>query len=494
MAPTLTAEELLAAVDPDLPLPMALVKLGLTALADMNPADLDGAASLDLARELLTASDRVRALALRAVADVDKRDLWALDGAPSTGTWVADQPSSMPRADVTLARRLEVVPQVAAAVAEGGLSLDDAVLLQRALSKLRQHVDRPDGRIDGQDGEQALCGVIVNGVTLLAGAACGGLAEDDPRIVQLHTTLTDVVSAPLPQLTRLETAFLHYARWASGDLLRRGLAELVDALLPNELEKRSREAENARGFEVRRHTDRQGSRVSGDLDDEATEYLLVLLNAAEAMDADNPVDTRAAATLREQGLDPYDPDLPISTDRPRGKAQRLHDAFKLLLKRSIDSGALGSSGKQPVHVGITISNAALHDQPGAMPPRTDSGRTIPLSLARRWLCDSAITRFVLGLGGRVLSASHTERTLKPHERKIKHLETSGICQTAGCQRGHPTGHTLIPHHVIPYATCGSTSLTDTALLCEQHHADLHVGSRPLRLKDGRHLNEHGWLS
>jgi hypothetical protein len=485
-------EELLAGLDPTVPLPVALLTVALDALADLDPVELDPDTALRVAASLLTASDRVRVAALRSVADVDTRDLWALDGAPSTGTWVADQPASMPRSEVTLAKRLDAVPQVAAAIAAGTLSIDDGVLVQQALSRLRRHVDRPDGRIDGQDGEQALHGVIVNGVTLQAGATLGGLADDDPRIVALHGRLQEIWSAPLPQTTRLESAFVQLTGWMSGDLLRRALGQLVDALLPNELEQRSQEAENNRGITIRRHHDRSGGRLTADLDDEGLELVETSLKAALAADPDNPADTAAAADLRARGLDPYDPDL-TSCDRPRSKAQRLHDALKLLLRKTLDSGALGSTGKQPVRIGVTIPLAALHGQPGALPAVTDNGHTIPASLVRRWLCDSAITRFVLSLGNRVLASSHTDRTLKPHERRIKQIETGGICQGAGCNRGDPTGHVLIPHHVTAYARCGTTSLDDTVMLCEPSHNDVHAGGKTLRLKDGRRLNEAGWV-
>ncbi len=98
---------------------------------------------------------------------------------------------------------------------------------------------------------------------------------------------------------------------------------------------------------------------------------------------------------------------------------------------------------------------------------------------------------MLSLGSKVLAVSHTGRTLTATERRAKKLETAGCCQVAGCTRG--PGHRLVPHHPTPYAQCGTTSLTDTVLLCEPNHRDLHVGRHTLRLKDGRRLGPHGWL-
>jgi hypothetical protein len=142
------------------------------------------------------------------------------------------------------------------------------------------------------------------------------------------------------------------------------------------------------------------------------------------------------------------------------------------------------------HIGVTVAISALHREPGAAPATAASGVRLPLSLVQKWWCDAYVTRYVLGLAHRVLETSHTQRTLKPHERRIKHLETRGHCQGAGCCRG--PGHPLVPHHVQAWARCGTTSLQDTVLLCEQDHAALHRG-QVLALKDGRRLDRDGWI-
>ena len=116
-------------------------------------------------------------------------------------------------------------------------------------------------------------------------------------------------------------------------------------------------------------------------------------NAEQAVDPDNPVDTAAYAQARQDGWTGLD---------------------------------------------------TLHDQPGALPPVAASGARLPRSPVRRWECDSALTRFVLSLGHRVLETSHTTRTLEPHERRTTRLETGGRCQGAGC-RSRP-GTPLVPHH------------------------------------------------
>lgn len=126
------------------------IEAGLDALAALTPADLPPAMGLETAAALLGVQDRVQALALRAVADVQTRDLYVLDGMPSAGTWVAEQHTSMPRSHVALAGKLDRVPQVADRIAAGGLSVEGGTRIGQALDRLRRHVDRPDGLIDSQ--------------------------------------------------------------------------------------------------------------------------------------------------------------------------------------------------------------------------------------------------------------------------------------------------------------------------------------------------------
>jgi hypothetical protein len=52
---------------------------------------------------------------------------------------------------------------------------------------------------------------------------------------------------------------------------------------------------------------------------------------------------------------------------------------------------------------------------------------------------------------------------------------------------------LRPHHVLGYAENQVTSLDETLPVCETLHHDLHDGHRTVRLRDGRFLNENGFV-
>jgi hypothetical protein len=460
------------------------------AVVAQAPAELPPAQALADTAALLNVVERLRGALLGRVADVDARQLHVLDGSATAGAWVERQQTSLGRGEIALARRLVGFPCLVQAVREGSLSVAVAERVGKALGKLRPHLDRPDGLIDGQDGEQAVTAVVVDGVRMQVCQALGGLADDDPRVADLVAALGDIAASPVGQLARVEAAFVLLAGRVEPAQLPGALGMLVDALLPNELERKAEDGWRNRGFGLKRKDDGSGWRITaGDLDLECGELLHTVLQAELATDPDNPADTEGFAQLRTDGWQAGD-ELP-SCGGPRSLRQRRHDAFKNALRRYLDSGVAGLRDKVAPHVNVTIGIDALHAEPGSLPGVAASGARLPLSVVRRWWGQSAATRFILSLGHRVVEMSHTQRTLKPHERKIKNLETGGRCQGAGCAHGLEHGP-LIPHHPEAFARCGTTSVNDTVMFCEPTHHDLHVGGKTIQLKDGRGLNADGW--
>jgi len=460
------------------------------AVASAIPGALPDVQALADTGALMRVIEQLNGALLVRLADVDLRKLHTLDGSPSTSTWAAAQGTSLDRESVTLARRMARYPTVADAVRDGGVPVAAAARISRALAKLRPLVDRPDGLIDGQPGDEVVTAVVNDGVLGAVCQALGGLADDDPRLTELADQLSEISCWPTSQLSRLEAAFVLLARSIPTGQLRDALALLVDALLPAELERRAVRGREQAGLVLRKKDDGSGWLISqGELDLECGELLHTVLTTMSAVDPDRPVDTEAWSRLRADGWQDDD-ELP-TCGAPRSRARRAHDALRLALRLLLDSGLTGSRDKVAPHISVTIGIDALHGEPGARPATGASGATLPLSLVRAWWCESAVSRFVLGLGRRVIETSHTERTLKAHERRAKHLETGGHCQGAGCTRG--PGHRLIPHHVHPWARSQATSLTDTVLFCEQTHAQLHQG-QVIRLKDGRRLDAKGWVA
>lgn len=454
-----------------------------------DPARLDDAQVLLDAKELFALTARVQALGIRYLAEVDRRGLHRLDDSPTTTSWARAQALPVTGAQVALARRLEALPLLSDHLLAGRVPLAAAQQLQTALARLRPFLDRPDGLIDGQPAEQALTGVVVHGVASVVAEAHGGFRSEDEALA-LRAELEGVLASPEGELRRVEAAFLVLAREVEADQLVPALRQLTDALLPAQLEERARKA--AEQAELSLHAEWGTGRtlLSGTLSAECAELLHAVLSAEMARDADRPLDTAAAARLREQGLDPYDPELTCL--RPRSRGEQRHDALKAALTRYLAADLGGQHDQQPVQIVVTVGAETLDGEPGALPARGASGAHLPTSLVRRWGCRSTLVRQVLDLRRQVIETSHTARTLKPHERRALLTQTGGVCQGAGCTRsGRDPGTVVHPHHADPWAKVRRTSLADTVLLCDRTHQDLHEG-KTVRLKDGRRLGPDGW--
>ena len=85
---------------------------------DVVPAVLSQRVAVARAEGLLAVQERVTALALRAVADVDARELWKVRAAGSTRTWLRTLPCG-DRGQLGLARLLADRPVLADALAAG---------------------------------------------------------------------------------------------------------------------------------------------------------------------------------------------------------------------------------------------------------------------------------------------------------------------------------------------------------------------------------------
>ena len=446
------------------------------------PAELPGAVALADAKALLAALDVLRATTLDRIADIELRQLHALDGAPSTGTWVEQQPSAATREEVALARRLHRMPFVHEQVRAGVLSLRAAEKVGAALEKAARHVDRADGRIGEHPGEPVLANVVLDGVLQLVAEACGGFADDDPALAVLSAELTEIVQRPEGQLARLERAFVLLAQRVPRTMLAGALDRLLDALTPQRLQDRDARAHEDRGFKMVLKHDGSGFTVTrGDLTLELGEHLRAVLDAERATDPDSPLDTCAWAA----------PSGSADRPAPRSRAQQDHDALLLGLRRLLDSGALGVRGKVAPHLSVVVPLGALHDEPGALPAVSSAGTRLPGDLVRRLLCDSRLTRVVLGLGRRVVEVSHSERTAKAHERLALQVRWGGRCAEAGCTS--PPGAPLVPHHTIPWHQVRQTALEETVPICHRTHHHLHSGRHTVRLRDGRLLDEQGWV-
>ncbi len=78
---------------------------------------------------------------------------------------------------------MRALPLVAEQVADGGLPLRSAKLIDTRWARSARFLDRPDGLLDGQPQEQVLQAVIMRGVPDLVGEAIGGVASALARLI-----------------------------------------------------------------------------------------------------------------------------------------------------------------------------------------------------------------------------------------------------------------------------------------------------------------------
>ncbi len=94
-----------------------------------------------------------------------------------------------------------------------------------------------------------------------------------------------------------------------------------------------------------------------------------------------------------------------------------------------------------------------------------------------------------------LGIVHSARTIPGTELKGARVQFDNRCPGIGCCPGEPNPLIpLVPHHVKKHADHRRTALDETLLVCDRLHADLHLGKRTIRLRDGRLISEDGWLT
>jgi hypothetical protein len=221
--------------------------------------------------------------------------------------------------------------------------------------------------------------------------------------------------------------------------------------------------------------------------------------ADPAGDSADPADADGLRPTEAWGI-PL-PDEPTRTrsdgslQRPRTRGKRLHDAFGNLLSRYLGSGLGGEHDKVPVQLAITLSSDLVDGKPGASPATSTTGRPLPRSLLRRLWCDAHVTVLLMSKGFRPLGVVHTGRTLTAQERKASLVASDYRCSGVDCCDGlpHPC-KPLLPHHLITFASGGTTSIEENVWLCDSLHDDIHVGKRTVPLRDGRWINENGVVS
>jgi hypothetical protein len=420
-----------------------LLELAVARLAAESPVELDGQIAMERLRTIIDCTERLHAARLAAIRDVDRRELWALDGAGSTRGWLRNQLGGE-SGQLAAARRLEQRPVVEAALAGGQVSNKAAAQAAAVLEKVPAHVD-----------EALLTGVLLDGVGGLLQTCTGGLVPDDavtPELLAardeaaavLQACVADVVATPA---ARLEPALVLLARRLSPGQLGPALRQLLEAVLPDGSDGLDRDpyylelrqlldgdvdlrghldaetghalaAEVERRVALRRAAERAAKAAAG-TDDAARGGEAPSVEPPQAADfVEGPID--AAARLAEFDAALSGESRPAAAGQPPlagcSAGRRRHDALGHLLN-DLAGIPLGSGQPAPAALTIVATPEAVEGRLGALPGMLigSIGGPVPLrtETLQRFGCHSELNVVLLDALGNPVGASGTHRSANP---------------------------------------------------------------------------------
>jgi len=279
-----------------------------------------------------------------------------------------------------------------------------------------------------------------------AGAAAGGVSASQVSLIGRILTddiwaTGDAVGADLAALDELVARTAVHAPRTLGDVCRR-IADAIDPDGPAPID-----PIEGRGLRISRRAD--GSRaIRGELDAAGGEQVEAALEAI-------------AAAGRCEG------DL-------RSREQRAADALVQVAALHLAAGDLPMLRKVKPQVTALIQLEDLADpQTRPAAAQLGSGATADNTVARQAACDGDVARILLGTDGLPLDVGRAHRLVPAHIRRAAEVRDGG-CVFAGC---HAPAWWCDAHHLVHWIDGGETSLTNTALLCERHHTQVHHGYR-----------------
>ena len=408
-------------------------------------------------KELLSCVDRVQVLAQRLAAvqlglvrEVDARALAAEDGATSTGSWLRFRWRTSPGVTsrmVKLASAVDtVVPLAGSALAAGQVNVEQVQVIGAAVT--------------GLPAEHRAAGETY----LLEQAAVFGPAE----LGRLGERLLEVV-APV-------------------EAQQRALAELDRA---------EQRAYCDRGLTVLDVPGSGSVRLSGWLDREGAATVRAALDplCAPQPDGDGGRDVRSPAQRRADALVDVcrlamtcgelpdnggdRPQIVVTVPLATLRGQLAATTLTAILDSPVGiagygslHGCAGGSRNAELTGSATASPARDAGQAGVLAgvAELDDGGQLSPTTARRLACDAGILPAVLGSHGQVLDLGRQRRLFTGPIRRALVLRDRG-CAFPSCDR----------HHIRHWADGGTTELANAVLLCGYHHRVIHHNQWQVRI-------------
>ncbi len=163
----------------------------------------------------------------------------------------------------------------------------------------------------------------------------------------------------------------------------------------------------------------------------------------------------------------------------RTAGQRMHDAFRSILKLALRSGELPVSGGVPATVLITMTAHQFETRTGLA--TTSYGQRLSVDEALRLADQAAIAWIVHNSKGGILNYGTTRRTASTTQTLALIARDRG-CAFPGCT--DPPEWTE-KHHITPWAEGGPTNLDNLCLLCDHHHDRINTGGWTITMKNGQ---------
>jgi Domain of unknown function (DUF222) len=302
-----------------------------------------------------------------------------------------------------------------------------------------------------------LCGASPTLAHTAAAARAGLIGAEHVRIIRdTVAKLPDTGTASDREFFDVELATVAVAN--RPEVLRREAAKLLAAYDTVRSDPQTRERARAarRGFRLGPQDADGMSRGSFCLDPEARSYLEALLAKAARPGMCNPADPVPTV----DGV----PDPAAASGDLRTTAQRNHDALKAALRASLASGKWGQHRGLPVTAIITMTLQQLESAAGVAV--TGGGSSVPVEVAIRMAAHAHHYLYIYDEHcGREIFLGRSQRIASADQRIVLHAIDGG-CTVPGCDQ---PGYNCQTHHVIEWASGGTTDIDRLTFVCEQHH-------------------------
>ena len=170
--------------------------------------------------------------------------------------------------------------------------------------------------------------------------------------------------------------------------------------------------------------------------------------------------------------------LDAATDRPspddrRTRPQRRAAAFVSICQFFLDHADLPLEAGEPPQVGLVFTWDTIVER---LPSSTLTGPALSPTQVAELLCDSKISRIILGPDSLPLAVGREERFATKAQRRAMAVRDGG-CRFPGCDR-KPSW--TIAHHVYPWdpehenEPGGNTDIDNQVSLCRYHHHIVHL--------------------